>query len=33
VLNIEWIAEVLDSRASVICPRSGACPQQSQGCV
>jgi hypothetical protein len=25
VLNIEWIAEALDSPASVICPRSGAC--------
>jgi hypothetical protein len=33
VLNIEWIAEALDSPASVICPRSGACPRQPQGCV
>jgi hypothetical protein len=33
VLNIEWIAEALDSRARVICPRSGACPRQPQGCV
>jgi transcriptional regulator with XRE-family HTH domain len=28
VLNIAWIAEALDSQASVICPRSGACPRQ-----
>ncbi len=28
VLNIEWIAAALDSQASVICPRSGACPRQ-----
>jgi transcriptional regulator with XRE-family HTH domain len=28
VLNISWIAAALDSRASVICPRSGACPRQ-----
>ncbi|HWJ37072.1 MAG TPA: DUF3612 domain-containing protein [Steroidobacteraceae bacterium] len=27
VLNISWIADALDSRASVICPRSGACPR------
>jgi hypothetical protein len=33
VLNIEWIGEALDSPASVICPRSGACPRQPQGCV
>jgi hypothetical protein len=33
VLNIEWIADALDSPASVICPRSGACPRQPQGCV
>jgi len=33
VLNIAWIAEALDSVASVICPRSGACPRQPQGCV
>ena len=26
VLNIAWIADALDSHASVICPRSGACP-------
>ena len=31
VLNIEWIAEALDSPASVICPRSGACPRQPHG--
>jgi len=28
VLNIAWIAEALESQASVICPRSGACPRQ-----
>jgi hypothetical protein len=28
VLNISWIADALDSQASVICPRSGACPRQ-----
>jgi transcriptional regulator with XRE-family HTH domain len=28
VLNIAWIADALDSQASVICPRSGACPRQ-----
>jgi transcriptional regulator with XRE-family HTH domain len=33
VLNIAWIAEALDAPASVICPRSGACPRQPQGCV
>ena len=33
VLNIAWIAEALDSPASVICPRSGACPRQPHGCV
>jgi transcriptional regulator with XRE-family HTH domain len=27
VLNIAWIAAALDSPASVICPRSGACPR------
>ncbi|HEY2678752.1 MAG TPA: DUF3612 domain-containing protein [Steroidobacteraceae bacterium] len=27
VLNISWIADALDSKASVICPRSGACPR------
>ena len=30
VLNIAWIADALDSPASVICPRSGACPRQPQ---
>ena len=33
VLNIHWIDDALDSPASVICPRSGACPRQPQGCV
>jgi hypothetical protein len=28
VLNIAWIADALHSSASVICPRSGACPRQ-----
>jgi transcriptional regulator with XRE-family HTH domain len=32
VLNIAWIAEALDSNASVICPRSGACPREPKGC-
>jgi hypothetical protein len=32
VLNIAWIADALESRASVICPRSGACPRQPQTC-
>jgi transcriptional regulator with XRE-family HTH domain len=27
VLNISWVADALDSTASVICPRSGACPR------
>jgi transcriptional regulator with XRE-family HTH domain len=29
VLNIAWIADALALPASVICPRSGACPRQS----
>jgi hypothetical protein len=33
VLNISWVAEALSSRASVICPRSGACPRQPQSCA
>ena len=33
VLNIAWIADALASPASVICPRSGACPRQPQSCV
>jgi transcriptional regulator with XRE-family HTH domain len=28
VLNISWIGAALESQASVICPRSGACPRQ-----
>jgi Protein of unknown function (DUF3612) len=28
VLNIAWVAEALESRASIICPRSGTCPRQ-----
>jgi hypothetical protein len=28
-LNISWIADALERPASVICPRSGACPRQS----
>ena len=33
VLNIAWIADALDSQASVICPRSGACPRHPSCCV
>lgn len=33
VLNIAWIADALDLTASVICPRSGACPRQPQACA
>jgi hypothetical protein len=33
VLNISWVADALGSRASVICPRSGACPRQPQACA
>jgi hypothetical protein len=33
VLNISWIADALGSKASVICPRSGACPRQPQACA
>jgi transcriptional regulator with XRE-family HTH domain len=33
VLNIAWVAEALESPASVICPRSGACPRQPQSCA
>jgi transcriptional regulator with XRE-family HTH domain len=33
VLNIAWIAEALDSKASVICPRSGACPRHLKPCA
>jgi len=32
VLNIAWIADALDSPASVICPRSGACPRPPHSC-
>ena len=32
VLNIAWIADALDLPASVICPRSGACPRQPRSC-
>ncbi len=32
VLNIAWIADALASPASVICPRSGACPRKPQEC-
>jgi len=33
VLNISWIADALGAQASVICPRSGACPRQPQACA
>jgi transcriptional regulator with XRE-family HTH domain len=33
VLNISWIADALGAQASVICPRSGACPRQPRACA
>src|ERR1022692_121698 len=33
VLNIAWIADALETQASVICPRSGACPRQPHACA
>jgi transcriptional regulator with XRE-family HTH domain len=33
VLNIAWIADALETQASVICPRSGACPRQPKACA
>jgi hypothetical protein len=33
VLNIAWIGDALETHASVICPRSGACPRQPHGCA
>jgi transcriptional regulator with XRE-family HTH domain len=33
VLNISWIADALNLPASVICPRSGACPRQPLSCA
>jgi len=33
VLNISWIADALGAKASVICPRSGACPRHPQACA
>ncbi|MGO9992584.1 MAG: DUF3612 domain-containing protein [Steroidobacteraceae bacterium] len=33
VLNIAWIADALETQASVICPRSGACPRQPHVCA
>jgi transcriptional regulator with XRE-family HTH domain len=33
VLNIAWIADALENQASVICPRSGACPRQPNACT
>jgi transcriptional regulator with XRE-family HTH domain len=33
VLNISWIADALGAEASVICPRSGACPRQPHACA
>jgi hypothetical protein len=33
VLNISWIADALGAKASVICPRSGACPRQPRACA
>src|SRR5580692_10776242 len=33
VLNISWIADALGAKASVICPRSGACPRHPRACA
>ncbi len=33
VQNIAWIAAALERRASVICPRSGACPRVPRRCA
>jgi len=33
VLNISWIADALGAKASVICPRSGACPRHPHVCA
>lgn len=33
VLNIAWIADALGAKASVICPRSGACPRHPNACA
>ena len=33
VLNISWIADALGANASVICPRSGACPRHPNACA
>jgi transcriptional regulator with XRE-family HTH domain len=33
VLNISWIADALGAQASVICPRSGACPRHPHACA
>lgn len=33
VLNISWIADALGAKASVICPRSGACPRHPHACA
>ena len=33
VLNISWIADALGAKASVICPRSGACPRHPRVCA
>jgi len=32
VLRIEWIADALDTHASVICPRSNGCPREPRRC-
>jgi transcriptional regulator with XRE-family HTH domain len=32
VLRIEWIADALDTHATVICPRSNACPREPRRC-
>jgi transcriptional regulator with XRE-family HTH domain len=33
VLNIAWVGDALELPASVICPRSGACPRQPRSCA
>jgi hypothetical protein len=33
VLNIRWIGDALESRASVICPRRNGCPRPAGDCA
>jgi hypothetical protein len=32
VLNIHWVAEALEARASIICPRRNGCPRTGGQC-